>query len=138
MSTYLIGTDGTSASEAICDYLAEFITEDDHLKVVVVAKVSDFLEANGERALELFEDRFGDTASVTTEQVFRGRSPGAELPLLADEIDADQIVVGLRRHSRTEQIIYGSVSQALVKNVTRPLILVPIPEYQTPASPSSS
>lgn len=131
MSTYLIGTDGVSTSEAICDYLADKIT-DDHLKVVVVAKVSDFLEGNGQKALELFEDRFGETATVTTEQVYRGRSPGAELPLLADEIDADQIVVGLRRHSRTERIIYGSVSQALVKHVTRPLILVPIPEYQPP------
>jgi len=46
------------------------------------------------------------------------------------EVDADMLVVGLRRHSRTERIIFGSVSHPLIEKVTIPMLLAPLPEYQ--------
>lgn len=82
---------------------------------------------DGEKALEAFEG----SVTVGTRQVNRGRSPSTELVELARETEADRIVVGLRQHSRTERIIFGSVSQSLLKKVDRPVTLVPLPEYTT-------
>lgn len=137
MATYLVGTDGLAASEAICDYLDGRIDETDHLEVVNVLKskrTRDGAEERmaGEEALELFEERFGGRTSVSTRQYHRGRTPTEELLHQADEVDADQLVTALRRHSRTERIIVGSVSDALVRRTTRPITLVPLKEYQPP------
>jgi nucleotide-binding universal stress UspA family protein len=38
--------------------------------------------------------------------------------------------VALRRHTRTERVIFGSVSHSLLEQVTRPITLVPLEEYQ--------
>lgn len=133
MVTYLIGTDGVPASETVCDHLEQKVTEDDHLEVVHVLEGTDPDDAlAGREALEVFEDRFEDRVSVTTRQINRGRSPSTELVETAAEVDADEMVTALRRHSRTERIIFGSVSQSLVQRVTIPITLVPLAEYQAP------
>lgn len=133
MVTYLVGTDGHPASEAISDYLESQVDENDHLEVVNVLTGDDSDEIReGEKALELFEDRFGKTGAVTTKQLARGRSPADELIHHADEVDADELVTALRRHSRTERIIFGSVSHKLLQRTTRPITLVPLKEYQPP------
>ena len=137
MVTYLIGTDGLPASEAISDYLGQRVDKDDYLEVINViagGRLGDGSDERraGEEALDLFEERFGEETSVTTRQFNRGRSPTDELIQYADEIDADQIVTALRRHSRTERIIVGSVAHSLIQRTTRPLTLVPLKEYQPP------
>jgi nucleotide-binding universal stress UspA family protein len=134
MVTYLIGVDTEEASEAIAGFFeGEKLDADDHVEAVSVTKRSAIADyQTGKRALELLADRLEGTASIETRVVYRGRSPAEDLPILAEEVDADRIVVGLRRHSRTERIISGSVSNALVRRVTRPLVLVPLPEYQPP------
>jgi nucleotide-binding universal stress UspA family protein len=135
MVTYLIGTDGVPASETVCDYLEGKATSDDHLEVVHVQESTEPDDAlAGRKALEVFEDRFEDRVSVTTHQVNRGRAPSEELVEMAEEVDADEMLTALRRHSRTERIIFGSVSQALLQRVTLPITLVPLPEYQAPNS----
>ena len=135
MVTYLVGTDGTAASEAIGDYLDQEINENDHLEVINVlssgASADESIE--GQEALDQFEERFGSRVSVTTHQLSRGQGPTDELIDYAAEVDADRIVIALRRHSRTERIIFGSVSHTLLQRTTHPLILVPLPEYQPPA-----
>lgn len=133
MVTYLIGTDGMDASETIADHLASEIDAGDTLEVVTVTTSDDPNDIDEKRAaIEFFEDRFGDRASVTTKQFHRGRSPTDELVDRADHVDADKIVIALRRHTRTERIIYGSVSHSLLQKTTRPVILVPLAEYLPP------
>ena len=133
MVTYHIGTDGRPASEAISQHLECQVDRDDHLEVVHVMTEDDRDEREqGEDALEVFEERFGERASVTTRQVRRGRSPTEELVTLSDDVDAVQLVTALRRHSRTERIIFGSVSHKLLQRTTRPITLVPLQEYQPP------
>lgn len=134
MVTYLIGTDGSQASEAISLYLEPQVDEDDHLEVVNVVTEDDVDEIKaGRDALETFEDRFERVTSVTIRQIRRGRSPTEELINCAEEADADQLVTALRRHSRTERIIFGSVSHNLLQRTTIPITLVPLTEYQPPA-----
>ncbi|MEF8784372.1 MAG: universal stress protein [Haloarculaceae archaeon] len=132
MTTYLIGTDGESASTAICDHLENRLTADDRVRAVYATSSAD---EEARQAVQLIEDRLGSTAPVDAEVVDPGREGGPVMTLLAeaDSIDADQMVVGLRRHSRTERIIMGSISHTLLEKVTIPILLVPLPEYQTPA-----
>jgi len=133
MVTYLVGTDGEPASRVICDYLENRVTAADHIEVVNAQSGDDVDDLReGEAALTVFEERFGDEVSVTARQINRGRAPSDELVAMADEIDADEMLTALRRHSRTERIIFGSVSRALLERVTIPITLVPLPEYQAP------
>lgn len=133
MVTYLVGTDGPEASEAIIQYLEEQVGESDHLEVANV-QTSDVVDETqaGQEALDLFETRFRDTLSVNTKMFNRGRSPTDELVQYAEEVDADELVTALRRHSRTERIIFGSVSHSLLQRTTRPITLVPLDKYQPP------
>jgi nucleotide-binding universal stress UspA family protein len=130
MTTYLVGTDGPAASDAIADYLEEEIDADDHVEAVHVLTTDEVDDRHeGEAALERLVERLGETASVETQQLARGRAPAEELVEHAAEVGADHVVTALRRHSRTERVIFGSVSHSLLQRVTRPLTLVPLPEY---------
>lgn len=130
MATYLVGTDGVSASEALCAHLREEVDEGDWIEVVNVLKDSDVDTAKeGEAALDVFEEAFGESVTVNTRQLHRGNAPAVELLNTARDVEADTIVTGLRQHSRTERIIFGSVSQSLLKQTDRPVTLVPLPEY---------
>lgn len=130
MVTYLVGTDGVEASEVLCGFLRGTVGSGDVLEVVNVLTGDDVDTArNGKAALAVFEDAFEDGVTVNTRQVNRGRHPSTELVEMAREFDADWIVTGLRRHTRTELVISGSVSQSLVKKVDRPVTLVPLPGY---------
>jgi nucleotide-binding universal stress UspA family protein len=134
MVTYLVGTDGEPASRVICDYLEGRVGPEDHVEVINVQEGSDVDDLrDGEEALSMFEEHFGDEISVSARQISRGRKPSDELVAMAEEIGADEILTALRRHSRTERIIFGSVSQSLLQRVTIPITLVPLPEYQAPA-----
>lgn len=135
MTTYLVGTDGVEASEAIGDYLDDTVDHDDRLVVVnVLTAGADADERRaGEAGLNRLEERLGGDTELSTHQLSRGRSPTDELLDQAEEVDADELLIALRRHSRTERIIFGSVSHALLQEVVRPITLVPLPEY-TPES----
>jgi nucleotide-binding universal stress UspA family protein len=131
MPTYLVGTDGVEASETLVGFLRETLRSGDRVEAVHVLTNSNIDEAEaGEAALGVFERALTDMeVAVETRQVNRGRSPAAELVELAAEVEADRVVTGLRQHSRTERIIFGSVSQSLVKQVDRPVTLVPLPSF---------
>jgi nucleotide-binding universal stress UspA family protein len=133
MVTYLVGTDGMAATETILEYLDVEVDENDVLEVLnVLASGASYDErSSGEAALAAFDEQFGDLATVNTHQLSRGISPADEIATFAEEVTADEIVVALRRHSRTERVIFGSVSHALLQRVDRPITLVPLPEYQT-------
>lgn len=134
MVTYLVGTDGQDASEAIGEFLDGEVSEDDHLEIlnVLSSRADADARREGEEGLEMLEERFQGKTSIETTQLSRGKSPTDEIVDHANEIDADHIVVALRRHSRTERIIFGSVSHSLLQRVTRPITLVPLAEYQPP------
>lgn len=128
MVTYLVGTDGMQTSTALCDYLGDEVTANDTIHVVYALGVSPSQEAieRGEEALEPFAHRFEDALSVEFHSPIRTTPPSEELLITANEVDADRIVVGLRQHSMTERVIFGSTAQEVLKNTSRPVIAVPL------------
>lgn len=130
MTTYLVGTDGEPASNAIGDHLVGEIDDGDIVEVVHVL-AADGDRREGEAALEQLAAQLEETgATVETQQLARGRDPAEELLAHAETVDANHVVTALRRHSRTARVIFGSVSHSLLQRVSIPVTLVPLPEYQ--------
>jgi len=90
-------------------------------------EIVDFLEPRLDDA---------DRAAVETRQYQTDESPAEELLAHAKRANADQIVAGLRRYSRTERIIFGSVACALRKRTDIPIALVPLEAEETEPEPS--
>lgn len=64
---------------------------------------------------------------VAAESVLRVGPTTATVLAIADEIDADVIVVGRHRHGRLHDVVLGSIARDLARKSTRPLLLVPPP-----------
>ena len=128
MVTYVVGTDGPQTSAVLCDYLEDEVTDGDTIHAVYAlgdAPSQETIE-QGEAALAIFTDRFDETTGVKLHNPVRSTSPSKELLITANEVDADRIVIGLRQHSVTERVIFGSTAQEVLKNTSRPVIAVPL------------
>lgn len=128
MVTHLVGTDGIRTSTVLCDYLDDMVTDGDtiHALYALGGAPNQETVSQGEEALAIFTDRFGEALEVTLHKPIRQTPPSEELLITANEIDADQIVLGLRQHNVAERVISGSTAQEVLKNTTRPVIAVPL------------
>lgn len=137
MTVYLVGTDGAESSRMLARFVNDTARPDDRVEAVHVLTDSDVEAAEtGDAALEAFAAELDDGFEVRTRQLNRGRSPAAEMLAVAEDVGADHVVTGLRQHSRTERVIFGSVSQSLVKQTDRPVTLVPLPSYTVAEEPA--
>jgi nucleotide-binding universal stress UspA family protein len=66
-----------------------------------------------------------DAAGVPFEAHVLEGSPAWELEALADELDADMIVVGRHGHGGIKQLMLGSVAHRLAHHAARPVVVVP-------------
>lgn len=138
MTVYLVGTDGAESSRMLARFVNETARPDDRIEAVHVLTDSDVENATaGDAALDAFEAELDDGFEVRTRQLNRGRSPAEEMLAVAESVGANHIVTGLRQHSRTERIIFGSVSQSLIKQTDRPVTLVPLPSYTVAEDPTA-
>ena len=81
------------------------------------------LEESGEAALETAVER-GESAGLTVEPTIREGNPEREIRAVADEIDADLVVMGSHGKSPREKVEgLGSVSEAVVTKSERPVLV---------------
>ncbi|NGM71196.1 universal stress protein [Natronolimnobius sp. AArcel1] len=122
---YLAGTDSVHTTAALCDYLEGRATSDD--AVTVVATVDETTAPQDAReALTVAPVRLAGVGSVET-AVHEG-SPESVLPAVADEIGADELLVGAYSGNPAATATVGSTTTALLEQTTRPVVVVPIPE----------
>jgi nucleotide-binding universal stress UspA family protein len=57
-------------------------------------------------------------------QLVRGSDPSEDLIAVAEEVDADLIVIGLRRRTPVGKLILGSNAQAVLLDATCPVLAV--------------
>lgn len=57
-------------------------------------------------------------------QLVRGSDPAEDLVAVAEEVDADLIVIGLRRRTPVGKLILGSNSQAVLLDASCPVLAV--------------
>ena len=122
---YLVGTDSVHATAAICDYLDGRAASDD--AVTVVAAVDEATARQDAReALNVATVRLAAVGDVETD--VRDGPPADRLLEVADEIDADELVIGARGGAPDATAALGSTARAVLEESTRPVVVVPIPE----------
>lgn len=80
-----------------------------------------------ERQLREAKDFF-DEAGIAcgTHLSTRGLNPGEDLVQYARENDIDSIVLGIRKRSKMDKLIFGSTAQYILLNTKCPVVAVPL------------
>ncbi|MFB6101142.1 MAG: universal stress protein [Haloplanus sp.] len=132
MRTYVLGTDTVDTSAALCDYLDGRVVPEDTIHAINSLRGGDRTDAtavrDGEDALNVVESRMGATATVETHQFVRGNDPEEDILEHAAAVDADELVIGVRKRNPTAKIVFGSTAQAVLLRTERPVAVVPLAE----------
>ena len=129
MQTFVLATNSETVSQTLCSYLEGVLGPDDSVYAVNSQRGGDNTSseavADGKAALEVVSDRLGDQVSVETYQIIRGNSPAKDIFDIAEEVDADELVIGVRKRSQTDRLIFGSVAQDIMRQSDYPMRVVP-------------
>jgi nucleotide-binding universal stress UspA family protein len=145
MSTILIATDGSSAAQAAVDVGVRLASEHGSDVVFVhayrelavyavpfapiVAVPHEVTEADDDTPL-LAAAEIADQAGVTHDVRLVAGDTVTTILRVADEVDAEMIVIGSNRHGAIGTALLGSVSLELLRRVRRPVLIVhptPVP-----------
>lgn len=131
MARLVVGVDTTESSTELAAYLAGVVAADDVVYVVNSLPGRDESDAEdaraGEDAMDVVADRVADTgATVETHQLVRGNEPAEDLLAFADDVDADEFVVGIRKHTPVGKVVFGSTAQSLLLSADVPVRCVPL------------
>lgn len=129
MTTYVVATNASHVSRLLGDYLAARLGEGDAVHAVNSQVGHDETDADdirqGEEALDALAERLEGEATVETHQFVRGNEPAADVLTAAADVDADEIVIGVRKRTPTQKLVFGSVAQSILVNADRPVVCVP-------------
>ncbi|MFW6382703.1 MAG: universal stress protein [Haloferacaceae archaeon] len=129
MVRLLVGTDGVETSERLLDYLVAVVEGDDVYVVNSLVGGDDTSPDDvraGEEALALLGDGLADATAVERNQFVRGNEPVEDLLAAAEEWDADEYVIGIRKRSPVGKMVFGSTAQNLLLEADRPVRCVPL------------
>jgi nucleotide-binding universal stress UspA family protein len=130
MTLFVLGTNSVHHSAAIADYLVGRVGPDDEVHAVNSQKGEDATSAedvrDGEDALNAIQSRLGDVTTVETHQFIRGNDPAEDVLGYADEVDADEVVIGVRKRNPTSKVVFGSTAQNILLRSNRPMAVVPL------------
>jgi len=128
---YVLATNSVRTSDVLCEYLRDRLAPGDAVHAINSQHGGDRSSAadvrEGEEALDAVEDALDDIEGVTVEthQFVRGNSPAEDVLAYADDVDADEFVIGVRDRSPTAKVVFGSVAQDLLLGANLPLRVVP-------------
>jgi nucleotide-binding universal stress UspA family protein len=128
---YVLATNSIERSGSLCDYLGPRVGDDDLIHAVNSQRGGDATSSvdirGGENALAAVEDALEATAGVTVEthQLVRGNAPAEDVLAYADDVDADEFVIGIRDRSPTAKVVFGSVAQDILLGSNLPIRVVP-------------
>jgi nucleotide-binding universal stress UspA family protein len=83
--------------------------------------------AEGQEALSVFEDRLGETFDVETDQNTDASDPAHDILTAADDLDADEIAIGLtQKRSPAQKVLFGSNTQSVLMQTRHPVVGIPL------------
>jgi nucleotide-binding universal stress UspA family protein len=130
MTLFVLGTNSVHHSAAIADYLDGRAGPDDEIHAINSQQGGDATSAedvrDGEDALNAIRSRLGDATTVETHQFIRGNDPAEDVLSYADEVDADEVVIGIRKRNPTAKVVFGSTAQKILLRSNRPMAVVPL------------
>jgi nucleotide-binding universal stress UspA family protein len=136
LKTVAVGLDGSNGARQALPFAVE-LAKRDGAKLVLV-HVEEDIAGEGGGPIRLNEDEIqaeikrlaaelaaeGLETQVSMTNVFLG-GPAPAIAKLADEADADLIVVGTRGQSTIVGVVLGSVAQRLLHLAHQPVLVVP-------------
>lgn len=143
MNRILVATDGSERAADALDVAVELAGEQG--AELIVAHVIPWLDVlpgpglataaalphrptDAERALlEEAADLAASCGVVATTALLQGNSAAHELVAFADSHDVDLIVLGSRGHGAIASALLGSVSNGVLRESSRPVLIVPAP-----------
>ncbi len=132
MVTFVVGTKDADTSQRILEYLQGRVNDGDSVFVVNSQEGGDDTSSDeirgGTEAIDVLAD--GLAVEVKAHQFVRGNDPAEDILAAADEYDADEIVIGIRRRNPTGKIIFGSNAQDILLSSERPVVAVPLTDGQ--------
>jgi nucleotide-binding universal stress UspA family protein len=129
MTRIVAGTDSAETSEKMCDYLASRLDEEDEVHVLnsLHGGNDEEMVAEGQEALSVFEDRLGETFDVETDQNTDASDPAHDILTAADDLDADEIAIGLtQKRSPAQKVLFGSNTQSVLMQTRHPVVGIPL------------
>lgn len=130
MTTYLVATDHVDTSARLCDYLIDRVDADDDVHAVNSLPGEDETDTkdvrDGEEALNVIFSRLGGFTTVETRQLVRGNEAHEDVLQEAEEIDADELVIGIRQRRPAANMVFGSTAQRILRRSDRPIVAVPL------------
>jgi nucleotide-binding universal stress UspA family protein len=117
----LVATDFGEASAGAWRFARKLA---EHGLQLVLTHVMDRREATSEVVARL--ERL--VAGTSARHVLRQGDPVKLLPKIADEVGADAIVIGVRRHRSAVGLVFGSRADALLRSSPVPVLSVPYVE----------
>lgn len=130
MTLYLVATDHVDTSARLCDYLVDRVGDADVIHAVNSLPGGDATDSrdvrDGEEALNVIFSRLGGFTTVETHQFVRDNEPHEDVLRQADEVGADELVIGIRQRSPTSKIVFGSTAQQVLRRADRPVVAVPL------------
>lgn len=130
MTTYVLGTNSVERSAKLCDYLVARLEDGDVVHAVNSHVGGDRTDGeatrDGNDALNVVQSRLGAFCTVETHQFVRGNDPATDLIQCAENVDADELVIGIRKRNPTAKIVFGSTAQDVLLNSNVPMAVVPL------------
>lgn len=129
MTTFVVATNSVHTSAALCDYLVDRVDTDD--TVHAINSQLDSESAAGEElrdgmdALNAIYSRLGAVTTVETHQFTQGNAPVEDILSCTTDVDADEIVVGVRKPTPTSTVAIGSVTEQVLLQSSRPTVVIP-------------
>ncbi len=124
----LVGYDGSDVSKAALD-LAILHAKAFHAKVYVVFSMVGGREIprqvfiNAEQELSYAENLLKQKQiECETKLSVRGLEAGEDIVCLAEEIKADEIIIGIRMRSKVEKFLLGSIAQYIMLKAHCPVV----------------
>ncbi len=129
MTTYVLATNAPSVSETLCDHIRGEVGAGDTVHAVNSQEGGTNTGADeirqGKEALRAVEEALGDVATVETRQIVEGNTPAEDVLATAEAVGSDQLVIGIRRRSRTSRLLFGSVATDILLTSEVPMRVVP-------------
>lgn len=124
----LVGYDGSDVSKAVLD-LAIIHAKAFHAKVYVVFSMIGGREIprqvfiNAEHELSYAENLLKQQdIECETNLSVRGLEVGEDIVIFAEEIKADEIIIGVRMRSKVEKFLLGSIAQYIILKAHCPVV----------------
>lgn len=129
MSRILVGVDSERSAEQLAGYCNRFLDADDTVHIVNSQVGGDDTSADdvtaAEEALDKFEEVF-EAEVADRSGLIRGNEPLIDLLEEAEDWNADEFLIGIRKRSPVGKVVFGSTARDLLLESEIPVRTVPL------------